>query len=102
MFLNEDKNWLVLWVLVIFLFGYIEIGDVNFMDISSGFRNVLEDVDVISIEIFDVCYVIKINFKIFCKFRNLNNLKYRYLFDIYWKKMFLWNGIIIDIVDMMF
>lgn len=85
MFLNEDKNWLVLWVLVIFLFGYIEIGDVNFMDISSGFRNVLEDVDVISIEIFDVCYVIKINFKIFCKFRNLNNLKYRYLglFDMY-------------------
>lgn len=85
MFLNEDKNWLVLWVLVIFVFGYIEIGDINFMDISSGFRNVLEEVDVISIEIFDVCYVIKINFKIFCEFRKLNNLKYRYLglFDIY-------------------
>lgn len=54
MFLNEDKNWLVLWVLVIFVFGYIEIGDINFMDISSGFRNVLEEVDVISIEIFDI------------------------------------------------
>lgn len=51
---NEDKNWLVLRASAIPVPGYTDIGDANSMDISSGSRNVSEDVDVISIETFDV------------------------------------------------
>lgn len=82
---NENKNWLVLRASAIPVPGYTEIGDTNSMDISSGPRNVSEEVDVTSIETFDVRHATKINFKTSCEFRNSNNSKYRYpgSFDIY-------------------
>eukprot|EP00105_Crassostrea_gigas_P036555 XP_019920703.1 PREDICTED: uncharacterized protein LOC105323112 [Crassostrea gigas] len=59
---NEDKNWLVLRASAIPVPGYTEIGDTNSMDISSGPRNVSEEVDVTSIETFDQNLVYVVDF----------------------------------------
>lgn len=73
---DEDKNWLVIRASAIPVPGYTEIGDANSMDISSGPRNVSEDVDVTSTETFDVRHATHIYVKTSFKIRKLKYSKY--------------------------